>query len=191
MTTLEYMLLGILAREPLSGYDLASRLKQRPAPFWPISHTQIYPALRELEQQGLARYHIVEQHAGRPNKKVYEVTEEGRAALRQWVESPTSPVILRDEFFLKASSLWLADPAQAMERFREQAQLHQERLEFHERVLQEKQSAESAKSQKADFFEVRDLVFQYAIGYERNYLAWCQGVLQYLEQQKHLQEEEN
>jgi DNA-binding PadR family transcriptional regulator len=45
--------------------------------FWPISHTQIYPALRELEEQGLSRYHLVEQHAMRPDKKVYEITEEG------------------------------------------------------------------------------------------------------------------
>jgi DNA-binding PadR family transcriptional regulator len=185
------MLLSLLARDPMSGYDLAIQLKKHFAPFWPISHTQIYPALAQLEQQGLARYHIVEQHAVRPNKKVYEVTEEGRAALRQWVESPTPLVILRDEFFLKAYSLWLADPERMMERFREQAQLHKERLELHEQALQAKRSADSASPEKADFFELRDLLFQYAISYEHNYLAWCQSVLHYLEQRKHIQEEEN
>ena len=127
MTTLEYKLLGLLARQPMSGYDLASRLKKRFVPFGPISHTQIYPALASLEQQGLVRYHIVEQQAVRPNKKVYELTAEGRAALRQWVESPTPLVFSYDEFFLKAYSLWLADPERIVERFREQAQLHQER----------------------------------------------------------------
>jgi len=145
MTTLGYMLLSLLAREPMSGYDLAIQLKKYFAPFRPISHTQIYPALAQLEEQGLARYHIVEQHAVRPNKKVYEATEEGRAALRQWVETPTPLVILRDEFFLKDYSLWLADPERMMERFREQAQLHKERLEFHEQALQAKQSADSAE----------------------------------------------
>ena len=99
MTTLEYKLLGLLARQPMSGYDLASKLKQRFVPFGPISHTQIYPALASLEQQGLVRYHIVEQQAVRPNKKVYELTEEGRAALRQWVESPTPLAIFYGEFF--------------------------------------------------------------------------------------------
>src|SRR5215472_5026965 len=122
ITTLEYKLLGLLARHPMSGYDLAGHLKQRFVPFGPISHTQIYPALASLEQQGLVRYHIVEQHAVRPNKKVYELTEEGRAALRDWVESPTPLIIPPDEFFLKAYSLWLADPARMIERFREQAQ---------------------------------------------------------------------
>ncbi len=192
MTTLEYKLLGLLARQPMSGYDLASHLKQRFVPFGPISHTQIYPALASLEQQGLVRYHIVEQHAVRPNKKVYELTEEGRAALRQWVESPTPLVIFSDEFCLKAYSLWLADPERMIERFREQAQLHQEQLEHYERALQPKQLAISAEPENADVFELRDVLFRYVIGYEHNYLAWCQSMLQYLEQRKHQhgQEEE-
>jgi DNA-binding PadR family transcriptional regulator len=149
MTTLEYKLLGLLARQPMSGYDLASHLKQRFVPFGPISHTQIYPALASLEQKGLVRYHVVEQHAVRPDKKVYEPTEEGLSTLRQWVESPTPLVFLYDEFFLKAYS------------------------------------------EQADFFEGREVLFQYMIGYEHNYLAWCQAVLQYLEQRKHAHEEGN
>src|SRR5579859_938509 len=192
MTILEYKLLGLLARQPMSGYDLASHLKQRFVPFGPVSHTQIYPTLASLEQQGLVRYHIVEQHAVRPNKKVYELTEEGQAALRQWVESPTPLVILSDEFCLKAYSLWLADPERMIERFREQVQLHQEQLEHYERALQSKQLAISAEPEKADFFEEMDVLFQYVIGYEHNYLAWCQSMLQYLQQRlpQHGQEEE-
>ena len=192
MTTLEYKLLGLLARQPMSGYDLASHLKQRFVPFGPVSHTQIYPALASLEQQGLVRYHIVEQHAVRPNKKVYELTEEGRSALRQWVESPTPLVIFSDEFCLKAYSLWLADPERMRARFREQVQLHQEQLEHYERALQSKQLAISAEPENADVFELHDVLFRYVIGYEHNYLAWCQSMLQYLEQRKHQhgQEEE-
>src|SRR5262245_38295154 len=192
MTTLSYMLLSLLAREPMSGYDLTARmkLKQRFVPFWPISHTQIYPALAQLEQQGLVRYHIVDQQGVRPNKKVYEITEEGRAALRQWVESPTPLVILRDEFFVKAYSLWLADPERMMEMFREQAQLHTERVELYAQVLEGKRSTDSASPEKTDHLELADLLFQYVIGYEQNYLAWCQSALRYLEQRKRIQDEE-
>jgi DNA-binding PadR family transcriptional regulator len=191
MTTLEYKLLGMLARQPMSGYDLASHLKQPFVPFGPISHTQIYPALASLEQQGLVRFDIIEQHAARPNKKVYELTEEGRATLQQWVESPTPLVFFSDEFFLKAYSLWLANPERMIERFREQAQLHQEKLALYEQVLQSKQLASSTGSKQAEAFEEKDVLFQYVIGYEQNYLAWCQSVLQYLEQRKlqHGQEE--
>ena len=192
MTTLEYKLLGMLARQPMSGYDLASHLKQRLVPFGPISHSQIYPALASLERKGLVRYHVVEQQAVRPDKKVYELTGEGRAALRQWVESPTPLVFLYDEFFLKAYSLWLADPARMMERFREQARLHREKLEQYEQVAQSKQRAISAEPEQADLFESSEGLFQYVIGYERNYLTWCQTMLQYLEERRqHALEDEN
>jgi DNA-binding PadR family transcriptional regulator len=182
----------MLAHQPMSGYDLASHLKQRLVPFGPISHTQIYPALASLERQELVRYHVVEQQAVRPDKKVYELTEEGQAALRQWVESPTPLVFLYDEFFLKAYSLWLADPERMKERFREQAQLHQEKLTLYEQALQSKQLAISAEPKKADVIEGMDILFQYVIGYEHNYLAWCQSMLRYLEQRNHQhgQEEE-
>jgi DNA-binding PadR family transcriptional regulator len=104
MNTLGYILLSLLVREPMTGYDLTTQLKKRFDPFWPISHTQIYPVLAQLETQGFCRHHIVEQHdAMRPNKKVYEMSEEGLVALRQWVVSPTPLVIAQKEF--KCTSL--------------------------------------------------------------------------------------
>ena len=71
-----------------------------------------------------------------------------------------------------------------VERFREQAQLRQEKLEVYKQVLQSKPLAISAESEQADFFEGMDVLFQYIIGYEYNYLAWCQSMLEYLEQRK-------
>jgi DNA-binding PadR family transcriptional regulator len=184
MTTLECKLLGLLARHPMSGYDLAKILKQSFIPFGSVSHTQIYPALASLTQQGHVRYHIVEQHSGRPNKKVYELTDEGRTALRQWVESPTPLVTPNDEFFLKAFSLWLADPDAMKERFREQIQLHQDRLELYGQALQSKQLVISAEPESADVFELSDVLFQYVIGCEKNYLVWCKLMLEYLEKRE-------
>jgi DNA-binding PadR family transcriptional regulator len=151
-------------------------------PFGATSHTQIYPALASLLQQGLVRYHIVEQHSGRPNKKVYELTGEGHAALQQWVESPTAPAIFPDEFFLKAFSLWLADPERTSERFREQVQLHQRQLAHYERALQSQQLVGRAGPENADVLGLNEALLRYVLGYERNYVAWCQSMIQYLEQ---------
>ena len=78
MTALEYKLLGLLARQPMSGYDLAKILKKSFIPFGSVSHTQIYPALASLRQQGHVRYHIVEQHSGRPNKTLPTATARTR-----------------------------------------------------------------------------------------------------------------
>jgi DNA-binding PadR family transcriptional regulator len=190
MNTLGYVLLSLLAREPMSGYDLTISLKKHFDPFWPISHTQIYPTLVQLEEQGLSSHHIVEQYAMRPNKKVHEITEEGRIALRQWVESPTSPVISRDEFFLKTYSLWLADPERMKAMFHEQIQFHEERLALHEQALQEKRSAGVVSQGNNDFFGLMELLFEYTMGYEQNYITWCQSALRYLEQREHIHKQE-
>lgn len=174
----------------MSGYDLAHLLKQRFVPFKPSSHTQIYPALARLEEQGLVRHDVVDQHAVRPNKKVYELTEKGRAALRRWVESDTPLVIGSDEFYLKAYSLWVADPARMIERFHEQAGLHEEQLKQYQQALQSQQLAIDAESGEEGLPELSDVLFQYVIGYEQNYLAWCKAMLQYLEERRHANENE-
>ena len=62
----------------------------------------------------------------RPDKKVYEITEAGREALRQWVTEPTPTASVRDEFVLKAYSLWLAEPGETITHFSEQERLHQQ-----------------------------------------------------------------
>ena len=80
VTTLGYALLGLLAREPLSGYDLAQRLKGRVGFFWQARHSQIYPELGRLEAAGLVRHAVVEQQ-DRPDKKVYTIAEAGTVPL--------------------------------------------------------------------------------------------------------------
>lgn len=119
-STLAYALLGLLAREPLSGYDLARQMKGPIRFFWHARHSQIYPELARLQAAGWVTHEVVPQ-ADRPAKKVYTVTDSGRAALRDWVAEPMPLQPVRDELTLKAFSLWLADPAAATATFREQA----------------------------------------------------------------------
>ena len=62
---------------------------------------------------------------------------------------------------------------------------HQEQLEQYEQVLQPKPPEDSGEPGKAELFELSETLFQYVIGYEQNYLAWCQAMLQFLEERKH------
>ena|SRR5438067_527027 len=82
MTTIGYALLGLLAREPRSGYELAKELKVPVSFFWYAPHSQIYPELARLEAAGLVTHEKVEQQ-NRPSKKVYSLTEAGRGKLRE------------------------------------------------------------------------------------------------------------
>src|SRR5579859_1279264 len=110
-------------------------MKKRMATMWSALPSQIYPELARLEKQGMVTHYGVEQHDYRPDKKVHEITEAGREALRHWVTEPTPVTALRDEFVLKGYTLWLADPHEALARFREQEQAHSQQLTDYEALL--------------------------------------------------------
>ena len=49
---LELAVLGLLADQPLHGYELKKRLSETLGPLWGISFGSLYPALRRLERAG-------------------------------------------------------------------------------------------------------------------------------------------
>ncbi|OKL35419.1 PadR family transcriptional regulator [Domibacillus mangrovi] len=104
MNTLGYAILSILIGKPCSGYELASSLEF----IWPAKHSQIYPQLSRMEEQGLVVFQMIQQN-GKPNKKVYSVTEQGQELLTSWLNKEPSDPVVRDEFLIKKNSIWLSD----------------------------------------------------------------------------------
>jgi DNA-binding PadR family transcriptional regulator len=84
-----------------------------------INVGQIYTTLGRLERDGLVRSREVEQ-SGRPDKRVHEITDEGRAALAQWLAEPVEGARLKDEFFMKLMLAALAgsEPVRLLDRQR-------------------------------------------------------------------------
>jgi DNA-binding PadR family transcriptional regulator len=78
-------LLALLAEEPGHGYELISRLDERSGGAWRPSPGSVYPTLQLLEDEGLVR------SSERDGKRVYEVTDEGRAEAERRVEDAGGP----------------------------------------------------------------------------------------------------
>ena len=96
LTTLEYALLGLLDRQPASGYDIARLFASTPMAHFSSSPGAIYPALRRLERAGLIAGRLDRATEARP-RRVYTVTESGRAALGAWLRQPvTRQELVRD-----------------------------------------------------------------------------------------------
>lgn len=87
----DYPLLGLLARKPSSGYEIGKWLAAdgRFAGRSP-SMTPVYRSLRDLSERGWISARIVASCKG-PDAKVYELTLEGRRALRAWAASDYQP----------------------------------------------------------------------------------------------------
>lgn len=116
-------LLALLARGPAHGYELKQDLEQLLGAAYPQPNIgQIYVTLGRLEKSGLIDGEEVEQ-AGRPNKKIYHLTDAGREALRGWYEETADEPRVRDEFFMKlalAPQSGLADQIALINRQRRQ-----------------------------------------------------------------------
>ncbi len=83
--SLNHILLGLL-RDPATGYDLKNAFSQSARHFWSAELSQIYPTLKRLEQRGLLRSRVEPSPKG-PNRKVYWLTDEGRAELLRWLHA--------------------------------------------------------------------------------------------------------
>ncbi len=82
-----YAVLGLLSWHPMSGYDIAQAVDRSIANFWPIAKSQVYRELPRLEELGLVAGTDVQQ-VGVPNKRTYELTDDGAAALDAWLAGP-------------------------------------------------------------------------------------------------------
>jgi DNA-binding PadR family transcriptional regulator len=114
-------LLALLASGPAHGYELKQALEQRfGAVLPPLNAGQIYTTLSRLQRDGLVDDDAVAQN-GRPNKRVYRLTDEGQAELREWVADATPATRLKDDFFIKlvlARAAGIADPLELIDRQR-------------------------------------------------------------------------
>ena len=181
MIPLDYALLGLLARAPASGYDLIREMEEPVGFFWHARRSQIYPELARLEQTDLVAHEVVEQQ-DRPDKKVYRITEAGRAALAAWVTAPLRQPRDRDEFMLKIFSIWLADPPQALALIRTHEQHHAHRLAHYESLraeMEQKRGAELRRITSPRFASYATL--RRGIEYERGYAEWCRWLAEALE----------
>lgn len=72
----------LIAEEPRNGYQIIQELDQRTDGRWKPSPGAVYPALSQLEDEGLIR--SVDEAAG----KAFEITDEGRAEAEKAAERP-------------------------------------------------------------------------------------------------------
>lgn len=175
---LEHAILVSLAEKSASGYDLARRFDASIGHFWKASHQQIYKVLGRMESDGWVASELVSQ-AGRPDKKVYVITDSGREELSLWTSKATPVEHLRSEFAVKLRALPFGDSAAIVDDVRVRRRAHEEQLAYY---------VESA----ARFYPKPDdltdneiggwLVLRGGMLAEQTGIAWCDEILQRLDE---------
>jgi PadR family transcriptional regulator AphA len=110
--SLPHALLGLLAVEPRSGYELTKAFEADLGRYaWQAGHTSIYPELNRLLGDGLLEV----THEGARGSRTYGVTPAGREELRSWLLAPPRPAgKVRNEQVLRMFLLSALDPADAL-----------------------------------------------------------------------------
>jgi DNA-binding PadR family transcriptional regulator len=121
---LREVILTVLARGEMTGYEITKDFEAVYVHFWHASHQQVYRELARLNKDGRVTLKEVAQE-GRPDKKVYAITKRGLEELRRWIVEPTEPPRAQYDLLVKLLGSHVVDLGafqQEIERIRVRAQ---------------------------------------------------------------------
>jgi len=157
-----YIVLGLLEQAgPATPYDLKRLATLSTLNFWTVPHTRLYTECARLAQAGLLAED--RERKGR-RRRVYRLTDAGRAALGEWRSDPSA----REYEFRDVATLKMffgADPAG----------LAANQIEIHARRLRE---YEALACELSDQPPGLALALELGIGHEREFLRFWSRFLE-------------
>jgi PadR family transcriptional regulator PadR len=84
--TVRLLILRLLDREPMYGYQMIQYLRDRSEGYFQLGEGALYPLLHEMEEQGFLRPEWREQE-GRPKRRYYHLTAKGKKELARRLET--------------------------------------------------------------------------------------------------------
>ncbi|MDH7516297.1 MAG: PadR family transcriptional regulator [Bacteroidota bacterium] len=172
--SLPYVILGFLQYAPATGYDLKKTFDVTVRHFWPADQSHIYRALAELVERDAVRVEEIPQ-SGRPNRKLYHITERGRQELISWLRQPAAVSRVRNTALVHvffAGNLKDADVLTLLEAYENGLR---EELACYRRIPDMLHDvAPFRPSKRESFFWM--LTLEYGIVLVEAQLAWVRGV---------------
>jgi DNA-binding PadR family transcriptional regulator len=165
-----YFILGLLAQQPMSGYDIKGYLGSLHWLVGSPSFGSVYPSLHALLKKGLVNVEVV-QNEDRPARKVYSVTEEGRQVLQKWISKPLDSSGSLKAFLMRlmlANSLSHTGLVACLQQRRSQVEAHRAALA----------QAIEAHDRRVGFGQ--DLAFDFALTAAIAELGWLDRTLERL-----------
>ncbi|MGM1063218.1 PadR family transcriptional regulator [Saccharothrix sp. Mg75] len=170
---LEHAILVSLDERSGSGYELARRFDRSIGYFWAATHQQIYRTLKRMVDLGWVAVDEVAQD-GRPDKKVYDITDAGHGELRRWVAEPGEPATFRHDLSVKVRGASLGDVAALADEVARHRHLHAERLDAY-RAIEKKDFPDPAALSGRRLHQY--LVLRGGVRAEQGLVEWCDEVL--------------
>jgi PadR family transcriptional regulator AphA len=105
---LREVILTVLARGEMTGYEITKDFEAVYVHFWRASHQQVYRELARLKKDGGVTVKVVAQES-RPDKKIYAITKRGLEELKRWIVAPTEAPRPQYDLLVKLLGCHVAD----------------------------------------------------------------------------------
>ena len=182
--SLPYGLLGLLKYRESTGYDLSKMFEDSLNNFWHAQSSQIYRELKRMEDSGLVSSRTVVQD-GRPNKRLYAITDAGRRELDAWLtdarpqfENTHHEILMRVFFGAEAPSATL----QLLEACRDECK---RALEANctqiKQVIRDYSNQVEDGQQKSPYWE---MTLDYGIAMTKTMLEWTKKCIAKIKKEK-------
>jgi PadR family transcriptional regulator, regulatory protein AphA len=112
-----FAILGLLSIQPFTTYELAQQMDRTLSWFWPRAASMIYEEPKKLVTAGLATAQVT--FTGKRRSTVYEITDAGRTALRDWLDTPAAGMRMEFEAMIKVAFADAGDVTQLRSTVRE------------------------------------------------------------------------
>lgn len=97
---LKHGILGLLNYTAMTGYEIKEVFENSLNYFWTAQTSQIYRELQSIQKNGWAKSTLVEQ-AGKPDKKVFHITDKGKEELLRWLAYDEAGFTMRTPLLMK------------------------------------------------------------------------------------------
>jgi DNA-binding PadR family transcriptional regulator len=165
-------ILACLTEHPMTGYELAKTFDSSIGFFWKTDHQQIYRELSRLRDRGYIQGREVVQ-TGKPNKLVYTLTPEGRAAFRHWAARPSVPASIKDDLLIRLYALEAIDIEPLRADLMARLEHHRDRYERYERIV--KKRFPDGTASPADMGKLLNL--RIGLRHEKMVTEWCEEAI--------------
>ena len=174
----KYAVLGMLSFGPKSGYEISKAIQNSTAFFWAESDGQLYPILKRLHEEGLVKAKE-DNKSGERSKKIYNLTEDGEAALIDWLHQEPTTFNFRNEFLLQLFFGHNIKPKENAEKIKEYQHALKKQLKVYDSI--EKRIKENSKYPT---YLLLSLSYgQYSLKAE---ISWCDHAIKTLEKKRNV-----
>jgi len=172
--SLKHAILVQLETKPGSGYDLLQHFKGGLGYFWNAKHQQIYQQLKKLTEQEFITFSL-EQQNGKPDKKVYKITELGIKELKRWLSGSVKPNKINDALLVKLYGGHLIEEDNLVNELKCHQQTHEK---IYNNLLEIEQTYLNSSLPSREKYKLPYLTLRRGILGEQAWLSWAKEALQ-------------